>query len=160
MLSLNRDHMLSLNREFLVKGLTRKLLVTGRNRQERPRSAPRAAQEATKRDQKGMPISLPLSGGLREASGTHFISDLGAIWGPPGKHFGAIFGRIFEPILVAFSRLWSSCFSLLLAPFASVLGPESPERSRRNARETSHLASEAALGAEQWAPRPARPRSG
>ena len=56
--------------------------------------------------------------------------------GPPGRHFGAIFGRIFEPILVAFSRLWSSCFSLLLAPFASVLGPESPERSRRNARET------------------------
>ena len=39
--------------------------------------------------------------------------------------------------------------SLLLAPFASVLGPESPERSRRNARETSHLASEAALAAEQ-----------
>merc|ERR1712023_380450 len=62
---------------------------------------------------------------------------------------GAIFGRIFELILVAFSRLWSSCCSLFLAPFASVLGPESPERSRRNARETSHLASEAALAAEQ-----------
>ena len=58
-------------------------------------------------------------------------------------------GRIFEPSLVAFSRLWSSCCSLFLAPFASVLGPESPERSRRNARETSHLASEAALAAEQ-----------
>ena len=56
---------------------------------------------------------------------------------------------IFEPILTAFSRLWSSCFSLLLAPLASVLGPESPERTRRDARETSHLASEAALAAEQ-----------
>ena len=56
---------------------------------------------------------------------------------------------IFEAISAAFSQLVSSCFPLLFAPFASVLGPESPERSRRNARETSHLASEAALAAEQ-----------
>ena len=48
-------------------------------------------------------------------------------------------GMTCEAISAAFSQLVSSCFPLLLllfAPFASVLGPESPERSRKNARET------------------------
>ena len=99
------------------------------------RSAPRAPQEPPKSLKKGSKKVFVLGwalgaapGGLREPFWSVFGASGGAFW----SHFGAMFG----PISAAFSWLCSSCFRLLLAPFAAVLGPERPERNRRTARET------------------------
>ena len=58
-----------------------------RSRQERPTRAPRAAQEAKKRNKKGDHFRLRSPGGP--------WSDFGAFLEPPGWHFGAIFERFF-----------------------------------------------------------------
>ena len=58
-----------------------------RSRQERPRRAPRADQEAKKRNKKG--VHFP--GGPWEPP----WSDFRAFLEPPGWHFGAIFERFF-----------------------------------------------------------------
>ena len=103
-----------------------------RQRQERPR----ATQERPKsrpREQKRIQLSIPLLGGAREASGSHFE----AIW----ERFWSLRGGMLEPfsidvrtysgrILAAVFFRTSSCFPLLFAPFGFVLGLESPKSGR------------------------------
>ena len=96
------------------------------------RSAPGAPQEPPKRRQKGVKKGYHFSGGLREASGTHFE----AIW----ERFGGLRGGILEPFLVAFSSLFLShsrgCGLLAFRCSWLRLPPCSGRKARREAAGT------------------------
>ena len=140
--NLNRDHMLSLNKESLVMGLTWKCLVKPGAAQEaprRPQEPPEAPQEHPKsrprgqiKEQKRLPFAFPVLGGLREASGSHFE----AIW----ERFGGLRGGILEPFLVAFSSLFLSpsrgCGLLAFRCSWLRLPPCSGRKARREAAGT------------------------
>ena len=96
------------------------------------RSAPGAPQEPPKRRHKGVKNGFALSGGLREASGSHFE----AIWGRCWR----LRGGILEPFLVAFSSLFLShsrgCGLLAFRCSWLRLPPCSGRKARREAAGT------------------------
>ena len=62
---------------------------------EAPEEHPKSRPRGDKKEQTRLPLSFPLLGRLREASGGRFEEIWERFLGPPGWHFGGMFERIF-----------------------------------------------------------------
>ena len=98
-----------------------------RKRQERPRSAPRAAQEATKRDQKGGSALGGPPGAILKRFGSDFGASGEAFWSHFGSHFRAYSCRILAAVVFL---LLAVLGSVCLRARAGKPGEKPQERTR------------------------------